>query len=334
MPATHRYDRDILALNDTELEQFVRAWVEKKAGYHQVTSFTGPGDKGRDVVGFVTPQLHEGAWHNYQCKQYGKSLPTRVGLSEIGKVLYYAYKGDYTPPEKFLFVVPRGLNRNLKGLVNKPSSFKAALLDGWDECCGKSIIENAEILLTPALRSFIEGYDFERIKALSLDEILLDSAAKPVLFDWFGADPGPPPAGVVPAEVLALELPYIAQLVDAYAERDRCEYASHDDIRQQADHWPHLCVQRERYFDAAAFNRFYRDNTNPAETEAFQSEVFHGIADVHQGEHADSLARVQAVMMQAATVQASGVLGRYARIQVKQGTCHHFINDGKIKWKR
>ena len=226
MLAKPHYDRDVLAPDDVELEKFVRAWVSKKVGYHQVTSFTGPGDKGRDVVGFLTPRLHEGAWHNYQCKQYGKTLPTQVGISELGKVFYYAQQSDFTAPERFYFVAPRGLNRNLKELVNKPSAFKSALLNDWDKYCKHTIVENAEVPLTSELRLSIEAYDFERIKGLSLDDILNDTAATPVLFEWFGADPGPAPAGVVPDEISNDELPYLAQLVDAYGERDGATYTS------------------------------------------------------------------------------------------------------------
>ena len=46
-------DRQILRdMTDTELEQFVRDWVDlKKNDYVEIERFTGPGDKGRDVVG-------------------------------------------------------------------------------------------------------------------------------------------------------------------------------------------------------------------------------------------------------------------------------------------
>jgi hypothetical protein len=92
-------DRQILAMTDTDLEQFVRDWVElKKKDYVEIERFTGPGDQGRDVVGYLAKQRHEGPWHNYQCKQYGKPIPLGVGLSELGKVLYYASRGEFTPP--------------------------------------------------------------------------------------------------------------------------------------------------------------------------------------------------------------------------------------------
>jgi len=40
-------------MTDTDLEQFVRDWVAlKKKDYVEIERFTGPGDRGRDVVGY------------------------------------------------------------------------------------------------------------------------------------------------------------------------------------------------------------------------------------------------------------------------------------------
>jgi erythromycin esterase-like protein len=64
-------------------------------------------------------------------------------------------------------------------------------------------------------------------------------------------------------------------------------------------------MQRERFFDADAFSRFYRDNTMSEEIERLRHDMYHG-ADVHRANHADSLSRVDAVMMQAANVQPAG----------------------------
>lgn len=54
-----RYDRPILSMDDEELEQFCRAWVEKKLGYFEVRRYAGTGDLGLDVVGFLTDQRHD-----------------------------------------------------------------------------------------------------------------------------------------------------------------------------------------------------------------------------------------------------------------------------------
>ncbi|KAB2675550.1 hypothetical protein F9K85_14340 [Brucella tritici] len=169
MGTNYQYRRQILALDDDQLEELVRQWALKKAEYVEVERFTGTGDMGRDVVGFLSSQRHEGAWHNYQCKQYGRTLPTETGISELGKVLYYAFKGEFTAPIKFFFVAPRGINRNLKSLIFKPSAFKATMVEQWEKYCAHSIVENEHIPLDDALKAFIEAWDFSRIAPISVD---------------------------------------------------------------------------------------------------------------------------------------------------------------------
>jgi len=332
--STPRYDRQILALNDTELEQFVRDWVaSKKPEYFDVTRFSGAGDRGRDVVGFLSNKLHEGPWHNYQCKQYGQHLSTATVLNEIGKVLYYAYTGEFSAPSRFSFVAPRGVNRNVEKFFFNPGQFRDALLSDWDKSCATSIISNQVISLDSALKGFIESIDFSIIERVSLDDILSDAYVKPALFKWFGADPGPAPLGKVPTEIESSELPYIGQLLDAYGQREGRTYAEPKEISDHQFHGPHLVRQRERYYDAAAFKRFYRDNTDKNVLDTFENDIFHGVVDTCTANHLDALTRVDAVMAQAASVQPAGPLAHHARVPVKQGVCHHFANEDKLKWR-
>jgi hypothetical protein len=193
-------DRLILALTDTQLEAFVREWVAKKPEYLEVERFTGPGDMGRDVVGFLSKDRHEGPWHNYQCKQYGRNLSTEVGLRELGKILYHSHRGEFIIPSRYFFVAPRGVNRNLRRYISKPSELKDILLTKWDEYCSESIVDGQTIALTPKMHAHISAWDSGSVKVIGLDDILTDSAAKPVLQSWFGVDPGPAPVGVVPPQ--------------------------------------------------------------------------------------------------------------------------------------
>jgi hypothetical protein len=333
MGTNYHYRRQILALDDDQLEEFVRQWVLKKPEYVEVERFTGTGDLGRDVVGFLTSERHEAGWHNYQCKQYGRTLPTDTGISELAKVLYYSWKGEFTAPEKFFFVAPRGVNRNLRRLIFKPSEFKATLIGGWNKYCADAIIDNVHIPLDEGLTAFIEAWDFSQISPISVDVMLGDAAAGPVLYHWFGADPGPAPAGVTPADVQEVELPYVQGLLDAYSEREGHVFADHAAAGAHTTYGPHLRMQRERYFDADAFTRFYRDSTTTKDTDDLRKDIMHGIYDTHVAKHEDMLARVNAVMIQAGNTQPAGPLAKYARTPVKQGICHHFINEGQLKWK-
>ena len=331
------YDRQLLALTATDLEKFVRDWaLEKKTQYFKVEVFSGSGDRGRDVVGFVDQTLHEGDWDNFQCKQYGKTLPTASAFHEIGKILYYASLGEFTPPRAFSFVAPKGVNRNLQRLLFKPVEFKQAFIAGWNEHCENTIIEGASVPLTPELTAFIQAYDFSRIGRVGLDDLIGDPAAKPVLYKWFGADPGPAPLGATPDVVHDDELPYIGQLLAAYSERADAPIADHQAAAGHPHFGTHLARQRERFYDADAFKRFYRDNTDATAIEAFESDIYHGVADTCDGPHADALSRADAVMSQAATVQPSGVLAQHSRVKAKQGICHHFANEAepRLRWQK
>jgi hypothetical protein len=226
------YYRMILTLDNAQLEHFTRDWVTlKKAEYSEVQSFGNSQDLGRDVVGFLSPKRHEGEWHNYQCKQYTRRrLPLGNGLGELGKILYHAHTGAFTPPARYYFVAPHGISRRLEHLIDKPSMLPAALIDGWDQYCLTSIIDGKSVALDSALRSAIEAYDFCRVTRITLAEMLAADTVSLVLHKHFGDDPGPAPVTKAPEDVLGSELGYVSQLVEAYAARDKTAYKDHFEI--------------------------------------------------------------------------------------------------------
>lgn len=331
------YSRHILALDDADLERFVLRWAQVKTtpNYHAFQRFAGAGDMGRDVVGFLTNASHEGPWHNFQCKQLGRrNLGVGTALLDLGKILHFSHQGKFTLPERFTFVAPRGLARPLEDLIFNPTSLKQTMIEKWDEYCGTKIERGKTIAMDAPLLTHINKFDFSCVNRCSLDDILTDPAAKPALAAMFGTDPGSPPPGVVPAAVEPGELRYADALMRAYGERDNCSYACHDDIVVHDVHGQHFFEQRERFYAADAFSRFYRDNTLAEEISALEDEMYHGIIEKHRETHIDSLARVNAVMGQAAAVLPGGPLARHARVQVRQGICHHFVNNSRIaSWK-
>jgi len=280
----------------------------------------------------LTPEKHEGAWENYQCKQYGKRLPTDTAICELGKILYYSWQGDFTPPTKYFFVAPKGLNRNLETLIFNPSKLKSKLIDEWDKFCRYKIIENGDIPLTDDLLDVLERFNYSNVTRIALEDMLSDPAAKKVLYKYFGADPGSSPKGIVPIAILESESEYIKQLVGAYAEKECVVFNNHEDLELYPQYQKNLTLQRERFFDADAFKRYYRDNTDPTVIDSFEEDVFHGVVDVFESPHKSGMEKIQSVMTQAAATQTSGATAKYARVPVKQGICHHFVNDGKFKW--
>ncbi|MDO8605461.1 MAG: hypothetical protein Q7R40_02890 [Phaeospirillum sp.] len=329
------YHRDILALDDDELELFVFDWMrQKEKGYVKVERFSGSSDMGRDVVGFLSDGLHEGPWHNYQCKQLGRTLQPGNVILELGKILYFSFTGAFTTPSAYTFIAPKGTSRKAEQLIFNPSQLKEALLTGWEDQCARKIIKNVVIPLDAPLRTHIEAFDFAAVSRQGINNILADSFINPVLVQWFGADPGPPPKGTVPPEVLATETEYVGQLLTSYGERDGCEYSCCADVADHPEHVEHLSYQRERFFQADSFNRHFRDNTMPVELADLHNDIYHDTVQTHRAKHEDSLARVDAVMDRAAAATPGGPLAKYARVPIKQGICHHFVNDGRWKWQK
>jgi hypothetical protein len=327
-----RYDRLILLMDDDELEMFCRAWTEKKSGYVEVKRYAGTGDMGRDVVGFLTDRRHDGLWDNYQCKQYRKGVSRSQGLLALGKVLYWASQGHFTPPRNFCFVAPKGLARRLELLIDKPGELKTALHDDWDTVCANAITKKATVPLDAKVKAVIDAYDFANVHIVTIDDMMNDAAVKPLLIERFGADPGQYPAAAVPVDVQYAEMRYIDELVTAYGERSNMAFANHTAVLANAEHGPDLRRQRERFFEADAFQKFYRDNTSAVVISRFRKDVHFGVVDRWNAPAADTLARVEAVMEHASTVTCAGPLAKYAHVPVKQGMCHHFVNDGDLSW--
>lgn len=327
-----RYDRLILSMNAEELEAFCRAWTEKKSEYVDVKRLAGTGDMGRDVVGFLTENRHDGPWDNYQCKQYRDRVGRSQGLLAIGKVLYWASQGHFTPPGHFFFVAPRGLARKLDLLIDKPGDLKAALCDDWESVCANAITKKATVLLDTTVKAAIDAYDFRNVRVITIDDMMADAAVKPLLIEKFGADPGQYPPAAVPVDVQDEEMRYLAELVAAYGERAGMDFGHPAAVLADGEHGPDLRRQRERFFEADGFQKFYRDNTSAGVIAGFRKDVHFGVVDRWKAPAADTLARVDAVMEHAGTVTCAGPLAKYAHVPVKQGICHHFVNDGDLSW--
>ncbi len=335
-PARVNITLRILELTDNELEEFVELWAERAGQrFYSVERIGKANDKGRDVIGFRTNQKHEGPWVLYQCKR--KTLRGSLGvpeaLAELGKVFFHHVRGGSykTLPEKYVFVSPRGVVGPLQDLIFNPSDLKAALLTGWDKHCAGAITAKTNVALSAEIKAAIEGYDFGNVSYLAASGLAKDEASRPALVQVLGLLPGDAPLGVVPDSLQPEELEYVDQLRHVYGDASGQTFATADEVLAHAEHGGHLRDQRIRFFDAASFKRFHRDNTSPEALDAFQEEVYQGVVDVHRMPHRSLLERVDAVMRHASTMSAS-LLGKPARIPVRQGMCHHLANEGRMRW--
>ncbi len=326
------YSRDIMAMDDDELERFVDVWLAtKQSSYVSSERFSGAGDKGRDVVGYCSSARMSGEWHNYQCKQLKVRLGESAALVEIGKILAHSANGDFSLPTKYVFVAPRGVGRSVQGLVANPVRFCERVKEAWAGTIEKGIGQKP-VPFSDKIERALNAFNFENIEALDAAKLLKDAHIKPVLVEWFGENPGRAPKGTIPAQVDPVESPYVGQLLQAYEEDGQGTFSAPAEAFAHSEFGEHLRDQRMRYFDAAAFERYYRDNTPADYVQTFRDDMYHGVVDTYRATHPSALARVNGVMSQAANVRPSGILGDHSRISVRQGYCHHFANDGTFNW--
>lgn len=325
----------ICALSPDDLEDFVNDWLAQRCkDYHSHELWRGTGDMGRDVTGYVTDKRMEGPWDNFQCKQLSTKLSETAAFVELGKIFMHSAGGAYTLPRSYTFVAPRGVVRRVQHFIAHPEQFRKAFLDQWDIDIAGRLVENQNIPLTPEIEAKIRAFDFAEIHWLDATRLMNDPVCKPALVKWFGEDPGRSPRGVVPTDIQASESAYIGQLLKLYEEKGRGTYPDATAALVCPVFGPHLRDQRTRFFDSVAFDRFYRDSTPDDYLPTFKDEIYYGVVDIHGEHYADGLARLSRVMQQAAVLQPSGVLGKHASPQVKQGTCHHFANEGRLPWNR
>lgn len=324
----------VLALDPIPLELFIHKWVGTQLNiYPAHDRYGGANDLGRDVVGFATLNRHEGEWDNFQCKRYSSPLSDAMLFEDLGKVLFHASEGEFTAPRAFFFVAPKGFNREAERFLAHPAAFKKEMLNNWDQRCGRRIRKGAPILKSAKLHAIIEAFDFTLVEGLDIDALLQKKGIEFVLADTFGEDPGDFPRMGTPEEIHDDENGYIQQLIVVYGSDAGIPFADVNEVLAHPDHGTHLNRQRIRYYEAAAFRRHYRDNVEERHIEAFDADIENGVFDAYSANR--GLDQVNAVMEQAARVEVSGIFGKHNRATVgaRQGTCHHFANEGKMPWK-
>jgi hypothetical protein len=131
-------------MDDQAFEHLVRAWmVRLQSGYIGVERFGGPGDMGRDVVGWTTSNKCLGIWDNIQCKHLNKPLGPANLWPELGKIFWHADKGDYILPRSMKFLCSKGIGTGAKHLLTNPEKLKLELIAHWKDSVEEKITEAA-----------------------------------------------------------------------------------------------------------------------------------------------------------------------------------------------
>lgn len=316
-------------------EDFVEEWATSMSGeYSSVRRFGGSGDFGVDIAGFCSDVGFESEWDNYQCKRYDHALwPSDVWI-EIGKIIYYSFKGQYLPPRKHYFVGSQDVGTSLEQLLNKPAALKAEARTNWEKYCEMKISSTESNPLTGELELYFDKFDFSIFSSKSHLELIQGHSKTPYHAVRFGGGLPPRPApDKPPAGPTKKESRYISQLLLAYGDKlgtpinDPLDLDPHTALRRD------YLRQRERFYHAESLSNFARDTVPDGTFASLQEEIYHGVIDVCEGPHSNGAERMRATLAHAATLSPSpNPLSSVTKKQDCQGVCHQLANDDRLIW--
>jgi hypothetical protein len=318
-----------------EWEEFVEEWASSlKSQYKFVKRFSGSGDKGIDVAGFSVDATFAGGWDNYQCKHYGPPLrPSDIWI-EIGKIVYYTYLGEYTAPDHYYFVAPKGLGTALTKLLSNVAALKSEFFAHWNDHCREGL-GTVSVPLTGGLLAHAQAFDYGIFGSVSIVSLIEQHARTPFHAVRFGG--GLPPRTAMappPAEIQSIESRYIQQLYGVYSEAagkplTPADLGGHPQYQQD------FLRQRERFYSAESLRNFARDNVPPGTFESLKDETYHAVIDTCEKTHASGLDRMRETLTQAGqTSFPANPLFSVVHVPDKQGICHQLANEDRLIWMK
>lgn len=321
-------------MDDKSFEVLVQNWMTRIAGHYLgIERFGGPGDMGRDVIGWTTDKKCLGPWDNIQCKHLNRSLSPSDLWPELGKILWHAHKGDYVLPRRMKFLASKGIGTGAKHLLTNPDELKKGLIKNWDKNVANEIAAST-VPLEGELKRFVENAPFEIFGPMAVEDVLRDLEGAPYYVQQFGGGlPVRPPGAAPPANPMAHENRYVTQLFAVYAARrggGTVELATLDkELRDRR----HFDTCRQQFYCAESLKEFARDATRPGTFEGFQQDVLSAITPLLYEDHDGAFNLVNAALRTAALMPpAANALYTVVDTRDKQGACHQLVNDGTIDW--
>lgn len=317
-------------------EEFVEEWLTViKEKYHSFERLGGAGDQGRDVVGFLSdPSKSDYIWDNYQCKHYDHALMPSDIWSELGKVCYFTYLGDFPVPNNYYFVAPLGVGTTLSNLIRRPSELKKKLIENWDSYCKDKITQKCSINLVGDFFEYVKNFDFSIFDKIAPLKLVQDHQTTRFHTARFGGGlPERPELEPAPEAILDYELPYIEKLLKAYSSDCEGEFGKIECLVVTGKYYNHLRRSRESFHQAEQLKNFSRDVLPPGIFDLFKAEIFSGTIDIAEEDHKSGFSCVKAVEKEARNIAiTSNPLSLCSHGNDRVGVCHHLANEGKFDW--
>jgi len=319
---------DAESWEDVTLE-LVSYWKSK---YERIVRCGGGGDMGRDVIAYS--KKGSIIWESFQCKHYKNKLNLSQALLEIGKLLYYAYKGEFTVPRKYYFVSPCGISTDLLNHVMDSKKLKTALTTRWDKCCKNKITtKDDEIILTEDFLNFINKIDFSIFDHIPPIKIIELHANTQFHASRFGTHiKKRPKLPTPPRNPAANEVVYTSELIRAFSDAegttiDIASLSECNDYREEYD------SARKNFYAAEGLEKFSRDWLPENCYQELIEECYEVVSSTVRGPFDNGYERYLSTSTHASNATyLSHPLKHYIKTQDKKGMCHQLVNLKRFKW--
>lgn len=329
VPPAHR----IYFYSPGEWEVFIAEWATGlTVSYRQIKRLGGSNDRGVDVAAVKTERGLEDSWDCFQAKHYADSLNLSDAIPEMLKLFRGVVDAYYVLPDQYVFVAPRGCGSSLNRLLSKPTELRKKFLEVVDSR-GAATKALDEVTLQ-SIRDLAAASDFSVFRSLELNEMLDVHRTTPYYAARFGtALPARPPVGQTPTAPAPVEAVYVKKLVDAYNEQDPVACSDTESVTAHAKYGAHLQRQREAFYSAEALRLYARDSVPDGTFELLQGDVYTGVIDTAEADHASGLQRLRAVLSQSGQLDLGAhALISVSRIEDRQGICHQLANADRLTW--
>jgi hypothetical protein len=336
----HPLDR-LASFGDEEFERFVFEWAhgfltKQLPEGSEIQWRGGAGDKGRDIIALIGPPRPAGRpWKLFQCKHYAQRLGPADAVTEIGKILYYTWIGEYSAPDEMWFATHRGVTNTLQDLVDAPEELRAHILKRWDKDCKNKITSKRAIELTPDLKAHIEAFDFSIFRVKQPMDIVEEHRQTEYHLVVFGVplvERPPPPKP--PSQVAPEEAGYVKQLFKVIAEHLGAPVSTCSDFGHLAPMKGLFERSRLTFYCAEGLKELARDQmADEAYFHTLQQEFADGLYYTYIATHPSGLEKLRCTIESAVGLQLSDhPLKPLVTPNDRAGICHHIANDGHFHW--
>lgn len=317
-------------LQPGQWEDFIEDCCRTEAKYVFIQRLGGAGDAGRDVEARYTANLVADQWDLFQAKHYQTAVGESDLYPELAKVFHHLAQKTYPTPKNYYICAPKNTTPTLHDLIAKPDQMKQRFLKAWAD--GKMGIAISKFPLSATTLAFARNFEFNKIKEYPVKDLLdLHERDKTKHEKLFGIE-ATRDASVIPDVPTVAEQNYLEQILKVYAE-DANSALTMAEAFSSDSYGEHLESCRAEFYSAEGLQRFSRD-IYPGEFENFKVAVYNGVRRIATSPtHKTGLLRMTSVLdfSMGLKIDDSPLAKRLLPADLP-GTCHHLVNEKKLKW--